>query len=104
MLIWLIGLKRITTSKVTDNINNQAADRSIICVIRSQGENVLGSVNFIQHLVGTQVVGKIACTGSAAGVLSDENTNKLTELRDSTMSSKADFLIGIYSCLEVKRK
>ena len=65
----------------------------------SQEENTGASLNWLLHLSWTHWAGAVG-----AGVLAEENTNKLTEPAVIAMSKMADLFIGIYSSLWGKTK
>ena len=67
----------------------------------SHGAKNFISFNWEQHW------GDLHLTGSAIGVtilISDDNTNKPTELTDSAIRRRADFFKGIYSYFWIKTK
>lgn len=60
----------------------------------SHGESDLVSIILVQHFAGVNSTGISGIAGNE-GVTEEENTSKLTELRDNTINRMADFLIGI---------
>ena len=60
----------------------------------SHGESDLFSIILLQHFAGVYSMGRSGITGNE-GVIEEENTSRLTELKDNTIKTMADFFIGI---------